>query len=205
MIDALRVGKTANFYSLKRTLSNAAVNDLFRQIRAGQPSASQNLFYHRRVRARGAIWSAISFFYDQSPPFLTEDAKIRERICGYVLLIEHRDHVALFKSKLDLPAGFSTRYFGRVSSERVDLAVARRDAVFEKIRLRNMSVSKNVMRSKTFEADDLRNVVGLAGANRYVPQAYAVRSGVDPLNDAQYGKDWSTVRSSRSSRLDRLC
>jgi hypothetical protein len=50
------------------------------------------------------------------------------------------------------------------------MAVARKDAVFEKIRLRNMSISKDVMRSKTFEAADQSNVVGPAGANRYVPQ-----------------------------------
>ena len=200
MIDALRVGKTANFHSLKRPLSNAAVDDLFRRIRAGQPSASQNLFYHRRVRAGGAIWSAISFLYDRSPSFVTEEAGIRERICGFVFLVEHRGHIAVFKSRLDLPAGFSTRYLGRVSAERVDLAVARRDAVFEKIRLRNMSVSKHVMRSKTFEADDLRDVVGPAGANRYVPQAYAVRSGAD-----HYSTTPSTGRiGQRSDRVGHL-
>ena len=109
MIDDLRVAKTANFYSLTRMLSNAAVDDLFTRIRAGQ--------------------------------------RIRDRICGFVLLVEHRNHVAVFKSKLELPASFSTRYLGRVSAERIDLAVARRDAVFEKIRLRNMSLSKHVMRN----------------------------------------------------------
>src|SRR5262249_42979991 len=113
MIDALRVGKTANFYSLNRALSNAAVDELFRRIRAGHPSASQNLMYHRRVRAGQAHWSAISFLYDRSPSFVTEDAGIRERICGFALLVEHRNHVAVFKSKLDLPSGFSTRYLGR--------------------------------------------------------------------------------------------
>lgn len=56
------------------------------------------------------------------------------------------------------------------------MAVARKDAVFEKIRLRNISISKDVMRSKTFEAADLSNVVGPAGANRYVPEGYTVRS-----------------------------
>jgi hypothetical protein len=200
MIEVLRFGKTANFHSLKRRLSNAAVDDLFRQIRAGQPSASQNLFYHRRVRAGGAIWSAISFFYDHSPSFLAEEAGIRERTCGFVLVVEHRGHMAIFKSKLDLPTDFSTRYLGRVSAERVDLAVARRDAVFEKIRLRNMSVSKNVMRSKTFEADDLRNAVGPAGANRYVPQAYTVRSGAEHFSTTP-----STGRiGQRSDRVDYL-
>lgn len=200
MISELRVGKTANFYSLNRTLSDAAVDDLFTRIRAGQPSPSQNLMAHRRVRAGQAHWSAISFHYDRSPPFVTEAANIRERVCGFVFLVEYRKHVAVFRSKLDLPASFSTRYLGRVPAERVDLAVARGDAVFEKIRLRNMSISKNVMRSKTFEADDLRNVVGPAGANRYVPQAYAVRSGADHFSTTP-----STGRiGQRSDRVDHL-
>ncbi|MCW2355273.1 MULTISPECIES: hypothetical protein [Bradyrhizobium] len=200
MIDSLRVAKTANFHILKRQMSNAALDDLFRQVRASQPSASQNIFYHRRVQAGRARWSAISFLYDRSPSFLTEDAGIRERICGFILLIEYRDHLAILKSKLDLPAGFFTRYLGRVSAERVDRAVARQGAVFEKIRLRNMSVSKHVMRSKTFEADDLQNVVGPAGANRYVPQAYAVRSGTD-----HYSTTPSTGRiGQRSDRVDHL-
>jgi hypothetical protein len=200
MIGSLRIAKTANFHSLKRQMSNAALDDLFRQVRASQPSASQNIFYHRRVLAGRAHWSAISFLYDRSPSFLTEDAGIRERICGFVLLIEYRDHLAIVKSKLDLPAQFATRYLGRVPAEHVDRAVARQGAIFEKIRLRNMSVSKHAMRSKAFEADDLQNVVGPAGANRYVPQAYAVRSGAD-----HYSTTPSTGRiGQRSDRVDHL-
>lgn len=176
MIDALRVAKTANFHKLKRPLSNAAIDELFRQIRAGQPSASQNIFCHRRVSAGVTYWSAVCFTYERLPAFLSEEAGIQERICGFLLLVEHRGHVAVFRSKLELPAGFSTRYLGRVQADRVDIAVARKDAVFEKIRLRNMSISKDVMRSKTFEAADLSNVVGPAGASRYVPQGYTVRS-----------------------------
>src|SRR4051812_26017858 len=103
MINNLRITKTANFHSLNRTLSNSAIDDLFRRIRASQPSASQNLFYHRRERLRGATWSAISFLYDSSPSFLLEDAGVVERVCGFVLLVEYRAHLAIFKSRLDIP------------------------------------------------------------------------------------------------------
>lgn len=200
LIENLRVGKTANFHNLKRSLSNAAIDDLFRQVRAAQPSASQNLFHHRRVQAGNAFWSAISFLYDRSPSFMLDKAAIHERVCGFLLLIEHRDHIAIFKSKLDLPAGFVNRYLGRVPAERIDIAIARHDAVFQKLRLRNMSVSKHAMRNKTFEADDLRDVVGPAGANRYVPQAYAVRSGTE-----HYSTTPSTGRiAQRSDRVDHL-
>jgi hypothetical protein len=198
MIDNLRIGKTANFCSLKRRLSIAAVDDLFRRIRASQPSASQNLFLHRRERLHDTAWSAISFLYDRPPSFLLENAGVTERVCRFVMIVEYRDHLAVFKSRLDLPATFSTKYLGRVPGDRIDVAIARSDAVFEKIRLRNMSVSKFAMRNKTLEADDLRNAVGPAGSSRYVPQGYTVRSGAD-----HYSTTPNTGRiAQRSDRVD---
>ncbi|MYI70651.1 MAG: hypothetical protein F4103_18585 [Boseongicola sp. SB0673_bin_14] len=53
-------------------------------------------------------------------------------------------------------------------------AIARENAVFQKMRMRNMSVSPHVMRNKTLEAPNLANVVGPAGSRRYAPQTYAV-------------------------------
>lgn len=125
---------------------------------------------------------------------------MQERVGGFLLLVEHRGHAAIFKSGLEVPAGFATRYLGRVPGERVDVAVARQDAIFEKIRLRNTSISKQAMRNKTFEADDLRDVVGPAGASRYAPQGYRVRSGEDHFSTTP-----STGRiAQRSDRVDHL-
>jgi len=200
MIRYLRVGKTANFHRLKRRLSNAAIDELFRTVRAGHSNVSNNLFAHRRVAAAGCRWSALAFLYDRPPAFFMEDAGVQERVCGFMLLVEHRDHIAIFKSHLEVPAGFSTRYLGRVAADRVDVAVARHDSVFEKIRLRNMSLAKQAMRNKTFEADDLRNVVGPAGSSRYAPQGYRVRSG-----EGHFSATPSTGRiAQRSDRVDHL-
>lgn len=152
MIENLRVGKTANFHRLKRELSQSAIDDLFRQVRAMQPSASQSIFLHRRERTKSITWSAVSFLYDRTPSFLSEGASVHERVCGFLLLVEHRNHVAIFKSKLDLPANFNTRFLDRIPAERIDAAIAKSDVVFQKLRLRNMSVSKHAMRNKTFEA-----------------------------------------------------
>jgi hypothetical protein len=200
VIEHLRVAKTANFYRLNRRLTTAAVAKLFRTIRAGHPNPSQNYFYENRVANGAARWSALSFIYDRHPAFLRTEANVQERVGGFVLLVEHRGHVAIIKSGLEIPAGFATRYLGRVAGERVDVAVARQDAIFEKIRLRNTSISKQAMRNKTFEADDLRDVVGPAGASRYAPQGYRVRSGEDHFSTTP-----STGRiAQRSDRVDHL-
>ena len=202
MISELRVAKAATFHQANRPLSNAAVVRLFRSISRGYPSASNNLFEHCRVLVGPgpSCWSAISFLYDRPPAFFTPSAGVTERVCGFLLLLEHRDHLAILKSRLEVPTAFGARYLGRVPPERVNVAVARQDAVFERIRLRHMSLSKHAMRNKTFEADDLRNVVGPAASRRYVPQGYSVRSGIDHISTTP-----STGRiSQRSDRVSHL-
>src|SRR5260221_6657930 len=95
------------------------------------------------------------------------------------MLVEYREHVAIFKLGLDLPSTFKTDYLQRAGDDRVEAAIARADVTFEQIRLRNMTTSKYALRSKTLEANDLRTVVGLLGASRYVPRGYRVRRGGD--------------------------
>ncbi|WP_225421472.1 hypothetical protein [Sphingomonas parva] len=200
MIEHLRAGKTANFHRLKRRLSLAAVSGLFTSIRAAHAEPSNNFFAHRRVPHGPAVWSAICFAYEQRPAFLADEARADERVWGFLLLVEHRGHAAIFKSRLNLPNAFATRYLGRVSAERVDAAIARQDAIFEKVRLRNLSVSGFAMRTKSYEANDLKAVVGPAGASRYAPLGYALRAGED-----HYRTTPSTGRISlRSERIGHL-
>lgn len=200
MIEHLRAGKTANFHKLKKRLSLAAINGLFTSIRSAHAEPSNNSFAHRRVPHGPAVWSAICFSYEQKPAFLADEAGAEERVWGFLLLVEHRGHAAIFKSRLNLPNAFVTRYLGRVSAERVDAAIARQDAIFEKVRLRNLSVSGFAMRTKSYEANDLKAVVGPAGANRYAPLGYALRAG-----DDHYTTTPSTGRiAMRSERIGHL-
>ena len=200
MIEHLRAGKTANFHRLKRRLSLAAITGLFTSIRAAHAKPSNNFFTHRRVAHGPAVWSALCFSYEQKPAFFADEAEPDERVWGYLLLVEHRGHAAIFKSRLNPPNAFATRYLGRVSAERVDAAIARQDAIFEKMRLRNLSVSGFAMRTKSYEANDLKAVVGPAGASRYAPLGYALRAGED-----HYRTTPSTGRIAlRSERIGHL-
>lgn len=98
MIEDLRVAKTANFYRLNRRLSAAAIAGFFRTIRAGHANPSQNHFSESRIASGPARWSALSFIYDRHPAFLRKEADVQERVAGFVLLVEHRGHAAIFKS-----------------------------------------------------------------------------------------------------------
>jgi hypothetical protein len=180
MIDWLRSAKSANFYKKRKRLSKAAMTELFRTIRQNSDTPSQNVFHHVKQSLGHASWSALAFFYERDPSFLElPQGHTRERVCGFLILVEHCEHVVIFKSGLDLPSSFKTDYLQRAGDERVEAAIARADATFEQIRLRNMATSKYALRSKTLEANDLRTVVGPSGASRYVPRGYRVRRGDD--------------------------
>jgi hypothetical protein len=180
MIDWLRAAKSANFLRKIKRLPKKTILDLFRTIRQSSEAPSRNIFRHVKDSFGQASWSALAFLYKRDPAFLdSQDAEIKECICGFLLLVEYRDYVALFRSNLDVPSAFKTEYFARVADSRVEAAIARADATFEQIRLRNMATSKYTLRIKTLEANDLQYVVGPAGANRYVPRGYRVRQGRD--------------------------
>lgn len=175
MIQHLEIGRRAYFFQRKRRLSNEAIDRLFRGLRAQARQPSQNLFRVDRVQHGDARYSAISFSHERDPAFLAAEAGVVERVFGYLLVVERGPHVALFRSGLDLPSAFKSAFLGRIASERVERAIARHDAIFEKLRLRNMSISPLTLRSKTLEARDLENAVAASSASRFIPQGYSVR------------------------------
>ena len=196
MIEHLSVGRAAYFYARKKRLSNSAIDKLFRTLRSEATMPSQNLFRADRVAIGGNTYSAICFSYDRPPAFLDSEAGVVERVYGFLLLVEKGGLVAVFKAGLDLPSAFKSEYIDKVVNEDVERAIARQDAVFEKLRLRNMSTSKLALRSKTLEARDLENTVATSSASRFVPQGYSVRRP-----DGTYSATPSTGRI--SIRADR--
>ena len=136
---------------------------------------SKNLFSVNRTVLGRSTYSAICFSFERFPAFLDDAAGAVERVFGFLIIVEKGDLIGLLKAGLDLPAAFKADYLDNIGSERIEHAIARHDAVFEKLRLRNMSTSKLALRSKALEARDLENTVAPSSASRFVPQGYTVR------------------------------
>lgn len=196
MIEYLTTGRVAYFHSRKRRLSQQAINRLFVALRKQADEPSQNLFRLDRTPVGDALCSAICFSYERPVGFLDEEAGAIERVFGFLMIVEKGDYIAVIKSGLDIPASFRTLFLGKVANDRVERAIARQDAIFEQLRLKNMSTSKLALRTKSFEANDLENNVPTASANRFVALGYRVK-----LPDGSYSATPSTGRI--SSRADR--
>jgi len=174
MIEHLRIGRTANFYKRKKLLSDNAISQLFTTVRRNTTEPSRNLFREVRTASGEARYSVICFDFARQPSFLTPEADVWERIYGFLLIVEKEDLVAVLKSGLDLPSEFKNSYLEKLAGHLIESAIAQENAVFEKLRLRNMSTSRFALRSKTLEANNLENTVPVSSASRFVPQAYTV-------------------------------
>lgn len=174
MINDLSVATSASFYSIRKKLSDKTVEDLFVALRASHGAKGKYEFKHTRKQLDGVRWSALCFKYESSPSFLEDTTAIRETLCGFLLLIEYQGHAAVLSSRLSLPSSFKTNHFSAVATARVEGAIAGADAIFQRMTMRNMSISPHAMRAKTLEAQNLANVVGPAGSRRYAPRTYSV-------------------------------
>jgi len=173
MIDELQASKSCYFYRLKAPITTGAITALFRAIRGAHPSPSNNLFSFLRQPHGTSIWSALCFQFDKTPAFLPGASAVIDRVTGYLLIVEHRDYVAIFKSQIDVPADFTKRHLQRIGAQDVDRGLTSKDSVFARVRLRHMTLSRFALRSKTLEGENLQNNVGMASSARFAPLGYS--------------------------------
>lgn len=177
MIEHLLIGWSGQFFTSAKRFNDAAIEGLFEALQDEVERPGKCLFRTVRRVHKAKRYSAICFPYDRQPSFLTEEVGVSDRIHGYMLVVEHGDLVAIHKSALEIPPAFKGEWLRRVGSANVERAVAKADAKFESMRLRLMSTSRQALRTKTLEADDLENAMPMASAGRYVSQRYRVRRG----------------------------
>jgi hypothetical protein len=198
MIEQLRTPLSAYFFRRKAPITQRAVRALFVDLLRDAHNPSRPVFRVERQVLGDSRFSAIAFAYDRPTQFLEGTPQRMDRIHGFLLLVEKGATVALFKVGLDLTARFKKDHLDPIGRGRVERAIARHDAVFERLSLRNMTTSRFALRSKTLEARDLENAIAVSSAGRFIPQGYRVRRG-----DGSYSATPSTGRIAvRSDRAD---
>ncbi|MYI68469.1 MAG: hypothetical protein F4103_06885, partial [Boseongicola sp. SB0673_bin_14] len=104
MIDALAAAKSAAFFTIRKNLTKGAVEVLFASLRKRHGATSNNIFRHIRENHGDTRWSAVCFKYERTPTFLGPVSPVKEKLCGFLMLVEYQGHAALFSSRLGVPA-----------------------------------------------------------------------------------------------------
>lgn len=175
MLDQLRSPLGAYFFVRTKRITKKVVHALFDEMLADALNASRPVFRVERGATGDARYSALCFAHDRPVPFLDEAGGRMDRVHGFILIVEIGSSVAILRSGLDVTASFRRVHLAPVERGRVERAIARHDAVFERLSLRNMTTSRLALRSKTLESQDLENAIASTSAGRFIPRNYRVR------------------------------
>ncbi len=117
---------------------------------------------------------SIKVFSTVRPVYFLDDDSYEDRIYAYIILIEIDDYLVLLSKSCATYLQFVKESFQLINVSELSKLVGK-NADFQKISLRNMTVSEKAIRNRSFEASDLEGSFSSHSAGRSVPSYFKVR------------------------------
>lgn len=134
------------------------------------------------------VYSLLVFRYNTVPSIFNFDKNnfpkdIIETKIGYLLIIEIRNHIVIMKKNALHLTSFISR-LSPVATHVISGVMVNDTTDFQQMKLLNMNVSGNAMRTKSYEANDLRISMPMFGANQNIVTAmrFANDDGISAVN-----------------------
>ncbi|MCK6393312.1 hypothetical protein [Zoogloea sp.] len=103
--------------------------------------------------------------------------KIRDRIYAFALVFEVQEFVVLFKKSCANFSDIFEESLSLVDSKVLNSTFSDNSVDFQKISLRNMTVSERALRARSYEAADLKGLLSSHAAGRSIPYFLKIRDG----------------------------
>ncbi|MHA3102636.1 hypothetical protein [Acinetobacter sp. ANC 3791] len=117
---------------------------------------------------------SIKVFPTVRPVYFLDDDNFEDRIYAYMILMEIGDYLVLLSKSCATYLQFVKENFQLIDVSELSKLVGK-NADFQKISLRNMTVSEKAIRNRSFEASDLEGSFSSHSAGRSVPSYFKVR------------------------------
>lgn len=182
MIDSLILTQNAQFFRSPNDLTDAIVTDIFDKasdnldvnrgfilntIRSERRAGTPQFVYKYSIR----IYPSVRGVY-----FLNNTALV-DTIHSYILLLEFERNVVVLKKSTSNINDVLQSYFDLVGHSSLINSFDDDQVEFQKLALRNMTVSGSAVRAKTYEAADLKGVLSVHAAGRSIPYFLRIRQG----------------------------
>lgn len=179
MIESLSLSKNAQFYSLEKQLSKKSVTDAFREIsknRIGNYLINEIKKNYVTSSGNKVTYSITSYKIEAEPSFL-EGTNTKEHKYAYLLLIEFDDALAILKKYVDSPEKHFTRFIGEYDYEKFCHFHGDKNPEYERVTMKNMSISNAVIRSRSLEAKSLNGILPSTSSSRSIPSNFRMNIG----------------------------
>lgn len=179
MIDNLSLNKNVQFYSLKKPLSIKSVSDVFKEFsqnRIGNYLINETKKHHVTKSGTNATYSMSSYKIEAEPSFLKGTTK-KEHKYAYLLLIEFNDALAILKKYVDAPEKKFSRFIDEYDYEKFCHLHGNKNPEYERVTMKNMSISNAVIRSRSLEAKSLNGILSSNSSSRSIPSNFRMKVG----------------------------
>ncbi|MEK8090164.1 hypothetical protein [Thermithiobacillus plumbiphilus] len=191
-----RVNEPAEDELVRNILDTASENmnpnsgfviDVFRQERNIE---EQNLSF---------VYSAKAFPSSRPVYFLEDD--FEDKVYAFILIIEIGDYFAILKKSCANIFDLMDENFTLVGSKEFSSSFSDDDVEFQRLALRNMTVSDRAMRSRSYEAADLKGLLSTHSAGRSIPYYFKLRQGAKTRSISGTGR---VIESSSRETIDNI-
>lgn len=205
MPERLELTKNAQFYVPKDSIDDSIINDILGAAVDNMDTNSQfviDLFRSDEIVEESGLEykCSVRVFPSVRPVYFINEA-LEDRVYAFILLIEYQNYLAIFKKSCANISELIKEHFTLVDSRGLTSTFGDNDVEFQKISLRNMTVSDRAMRARSYEAADLKGLLSTHSAGRSIPFYLKLRQGAITKTISGTGR---LVESSQRMSLDEI-
>lgn len=205
MPGRLELTKNAQFYKSKQIISSTHIDAILNAAIDNMEAGSD--FVINLIRTDAALESdntkykySVRVFPTARPVYFINEV-IKDRIYAFIIIIEYDNHIVVFKKSCANITDAINKNFDLIGSLSLSSTFDDNDVEFQKIALRNMTVSDRAMRARSYEAADLKGLLSKHSAGRSIPYYYKFRQGPTIKTISSTGR---LVESSQRKTLDEI-
>lgn len=174
-INELTFGENATFLHIREgvSITNGDIDNMFLEASVGKIRNYPIDVRRQTIVTYPGVRYSIRLFKSKNAPsfFVRQKRGWDEQKVGFILLIEYGEYVAIIKRNASTIRSIMEK-LEALSYDRLLSLYVNSNTEFEKLSMYNMDGSVNAVRSKTYEANDLRENFSTVGASRFVLRTF---------------------------------
>ncbi|MFC6674078.1 hypothetical protein [Marinobacterium aestuariivivens] len=205
MPERLRLTKNAQFYRVNEPVEDELVRNIL-DTASNNMTPDSGFVIDQFRQERNVSELNLSFVYSarvfpSSRPVYFLDDDFEDKIYAFILIIEIGDYLAVLKKSCANIFDLMDENFTLVGSKEFSSSFSDDDVEFQRLALRNMTVSDRAMRSRSYEAADLKGLLSTHSAGRSIPYYFKLRQGAKTRSISGTGR---VVESSSRETIENI-
>ncbi|EQB8045312.1 hypothetical protein [Aeromonas dhakensis] len=205
MPERLELTKNAQFYTPKNGIDDAVITNIINAAVDNIDTGAQyvvDLFRTDRfIDEHDMHYKCSIKIYPSTRPVYFINEPLEDKIYAFIILVEYQNYLAVFKKSCANISDVLKENFTLVDSKALTSTFDDNHVEFQKIALRNMTVSDRAMRTRSYEAADLKGLLSTHSAGRSIPYYLKMRQGAIIKTISGTGR---LVEASQRKNLDEI-